>query len=94
MCTEFQALIPSCELLYTNYDKRVSCCFQVNDISISSYPDERSSPGEAMHLVAKQAVEELYSHIRETGGGGTQDENTIMTRILHVGTRLDYKIPR
>jgi hypothetical protein len=71
---------------------KVFCYFQIDDISISSYPDERSSPEEAMQLVAKQALEELRSHIRENGGDATQDESMIMTRISHVSTRLDYKV--
>jgi hypothetical protein len=69
-------------------------CFQVDDFSISSYPDERSLPEEAMHIAAKRALEEIDIRSKGTGGRVTEDKNVVMSRISHVSTQLDYEIPK
>jgi hypothetical protein len=66
--------------------------FQVDDFSISSYPDEQSSPGEAMQIAAKQALKELDLQNKGIGGNVTGDKNVIMSRISRVSTLLDYEI--
>jgi hypothetical protein len=69
------------------FNKRIFCYFQIDDLSISSYPDERSTPEEAMNVVAKQALEELRNRSIKIDDSVTQDEHTIMKRISQVGAR-------
>jgi hypothetical protein len=69
------------------FNKIIFCYFQIDDLSISSYPDERSTPDEAMNVVAKQALEELRNRSIKIDDSVTQDEHTIMKRISQVGAR-------
>jgi hypothetical protein len=75
-------------------DKRNCYCFQWDEFSISSYPDERSSPGEAMQTAAKRALEEIDIRSKGIGGNVTEDKIVMMSRISQVSTGLEYKIPQ
>ncbi|PSN45877.1 hypothetical protein C0J52_11031 [Blattella germanica] len=56
----------------------------IDDFRISSYPDEKPTPEEAMQQAAKQALDELNKLSSVIGGSATQDENTIMSRVSHI----------